>query len=224
MENMIEILRNERFSEIENHENKGYKINKAQYRFLDQISISYSDEMYKFNVQLTYPEVYFYIFKENSNIYLTIKEIYDILNKKSDKNIIVNELKTVLQQQKKIHVSNRNQNYLIRTISKDYSEYNIDLDDGKIRIDYNHFLFLIILIQEKSNYLFSKNENKFNDYFDGIIRLLICLLTLEEDNSILTNLGWYYNHKSKSFYLKKLDGEKKVLKYYLTDKQLVSII
>lgn len=229
MNKLVETLRLNRYAEIDKFEKKSYVMNKQNYRFSDFIEVEAFDKIYKFNVQTTYPEILFYITQNGSNMYFSISEIYDLLLiiKNSDNNLLLQDvLSSLLVEKNQVEIFYDGNIYHARTIKEDLSENYIIVEDDNMIIGYNELFFLIILIQEKSNYLFSKSKEGMHYYKDGIIRLLIVLLSVNNGNPLLEDLGWMFNEETNRF--NKINvpksNKRQSLKYYLTQAEFEDIM
>ena len=93
MKNFIPVIRAKRLVEMKQYLDKEYRIqDKKHYMMLGKIKLSYMDIWYEYGIQVTQDEVYFYICKNNANIYFSIVEIYKLLHGLKEKDIV---LKTV---------------------------------------------------------------------------------------------------------------------------------
>lgn len=100
----------------------------------------------------------------------------------------------------------------------------INPKDSSVEITYQEFFTLINLIQEKSNTLFLWREND-KTYVNGLMRLLIVLLSNNEDMEILLQKGWKYDEDNEKYILDvKRDKEINKSKYYLTEDDYNNII
>lgn len=228
MYELFDLLRKKRFDEINEYESKNYSMNKNTFQYLDKILISIYGKEYLFKVKVTYPEIFFFLSKDDSNIYFSINDIYLIFDLIVNKNGDHTFLKTILElldTKEKMKVSYSSNEYLIRGIPRTQKNGIFNFDEAAMTLEYYELLSLLLLIQEKSNYLFSKNILNV-DYQDGIIRMIFALLYLKKDDPLLLKIGWKYNHDSNFF--EKLSYEKLVgrqkFKYYLTQKELEDIM
>ena len=81
MNTFIPTIRDRRREEINNHKANGIGfIEENHYKLLERIYITKEEEMFCFEVRVDFSDVRFYISKNNSCIYLSINEIYMLLN------------------------------------------------------------------------------------------------------------------------------------------------
>lgn len=233
----IPAIREVRRNEINIYKSNGIDfIRENDYKLVERISIAKSQNCYNFEVRVDFKEVRFYIIKSNSCIYLSLYEIYTLLN-----DIYLNSDIDISEELKKIYDNSKekfickNKEYEFPECSIIENQYQIRIPNSNLEISYTELLLLIFLIQEKSNYLCSISEDMYI-YKNGIINMMITLLNCREDNTYLKELGWYYSqHKSyysenQLKYLKKSDEKyeerKKIAdrKYYLTQSEMKSIL
>lgn len=245
MKNFIPAIRTDRYREMKIYEDREYSfINKRSYRMRDEIETMQEKYVFKFGVEVTQSDIYFYLNDNSANIYLSIIEIYDILlyiSYREGVDFVVNILKRQLNVKIKIKKPNNSEKkgeiinqekFIYRGI-----EYNIrktvalpktgkiEIPDSSLIISYEHLFMLINLIQEKSNALFLRGKSS-KIYADGLIRMYIILLTKKEDVDVLSSIGWKFNGtKDKFIYVmptKETERNKK--KYYLTKSEYKNII
>lgn len=244
LENFIPTIRTDRFREIKNYEDKGYSFNdKRGYRMVDTIETTQNNYCYKYGVEVTQNEIYFYIIDRSANIYLSFIDIYNILidiSYKEGIDFVIRILKEQLRiKVKKKRSKNINKDdyinqvkflyrgieYNIRKTVKIKKTNNITIPDSSLEISYEYLFMLINLIQEKSNCLFL--QGKLNKNFaDGLLRMYIALLCNIEDKEILSNIGWKYNNSSNKFefFEPSENTERNKKKYYLTKTEYENII
>lgn len=238
MFDFIPIIRNERRKEINNYKKLGVKfIEENHYMLIRRIYIPRNDDIFTFEVRANFKEPKFYIIKNDSCIYLSFYEIYLLLNDiclNSDIDII-KELEKICNDNSKANFIYENIEYLFPETSYIEEQYYVNIPNSSLIISYNELLILISLIQEKSNYLWSRSDEDEN-YNNGLINLLITLLNSRENNELLNKIGWNYStnkykySKNSLVYLdesnENYDIRKKIVdrKYYLTDEEMKSIL
>ena len=151
------------------------------------------------------------ILKEQANIKIEEKE-----NSKTKEKQIVNQEKFMYRGV---------EYYIKKTVEIDKEkDGKINPKDSSVEITYQEFFTLINLIQEKSNTLFLWREND-KTYVNGLMRLLIVLLSNNEDMEILLQKGWKYDEDNEKYILDvKRDKEINKSKYYLTEDDYNNII
>lgn len=233
----IPTIREVRRNEINKYKSDGIDfIRENDYKLVDKIFISKSNNCYNFEVRVDFKEVRFYIIKSNSCIYLSLYEIYTLLNYiflNSDIDI-TEELRKVYDDSKEIFTCSK-KDYEFPDCSVIENQYQIRIPNSNLKISYTELLLLIFLIQEKSNYLCSISEDMYI-YKNGIINMMIALLKCQADSTYLNKLGWYYSKQENKYmenqlkYLNKSDenykDRKKLAdrKYYLTLSEMESIL
>ncbi len=239
MYEFVPAIRTDRFREIKQYKEKGFTFtNENDYILIDQVKIQQNlEEMLTFEVRVTFSEVRFFIIKNSACIYLTIYQLYEILNQitKEGKIDVVYQLKQMIKRKKKEKIKYRGINYEIPKISKFSAKHTIYIPDSNTHITYSELFYLLALVQEKSNYLCSISREMKNFTY-GLYRLLIALLTLNQNHQILKKKGWEFDVDNKCFKRNTLQKWKKDIKgykkhnkivdrkYYLTEKELKSII
>lgn len=223
MKNFIPVMRAKRLLEMKQYLDKGYGVqDKKHYLMLEKITLEYMDVLYEYGIQVTQDEVYFYICRDNANIYLSIVEIYKLLVRLAikDKEYFLNCLKKQLKQKasEKGEFYNQGLSYKVMRPIEMKKEAFIDIPQTGIQITSKELFLLIILIQEKSNALFKRSTGNKRLYVNGILRLLIVLLEREQDDTLLKSLGWSWNAKEYEFQYVSKDNRKgrEIFKYYLT--------
>lgn len=230
-------IREDRRNEINTYKSNGIEfIRENDYKLVERICISKNLNCYNFEVRVDFKEVRFYIIKSDSCIYLSLYEIYSLLNDiyiYSDIDII-EELKKIYDNSKGKFIC-KNKEYEFPECSIIENQYQIRIPNSNLEISYTELLLLVFLIQEKSNYLCSISEDMYI-YKNGIINMMITLLNYHDDNTHLKELGWYYSKQENRYmenqlrYLKKSDEKykerKKIAdrKYYLTQSEMKSIL
>lgn len=235
----IPTIRSDRHREIDKYIKKGYNVaDKTEYIYVDTISISNYKGIHEkliYEVRLNIHWVNFYIMKFGSRIYLTMNDIYLYLYKfKNDYSInVIDHLRSF----------NRIGKYSLDENEKKDYEYYMTFDYMSVKyhisqlpecekysdtivlnhidcpISYADILVLLFLIQGKSNYFETLSNNK---YTDGLINMLIALLTCNYNNDILEKKGWQYMIEMKRFKnIKKYDSSNiNKKKWYLTEDEL----
>lgn len=240
MYEFVPAIRTDRFREIKQYKEKGFKFtSENDYILINQVKIKdHLEEILTFEVRVDFPEVRFFIIKNSACIYLTIYQLYQVLNQiaKEGKIDVVYQLKQMINKKKKQNFNYRGIKYEVSKIRKFSAKHMIYIPDSNTYITYTELFYLLALIQEKSNYLcsISKEKKKFSY---GIYRLLIAFLTLKQDHRIFKKIGWEYDINNECFKINTMQKKKKEdtkgykkynkiveRKYYLTEKELGSII
>lgn len=241
---LVPLFRNDRKREIEEYKSRGYSfLNKQdKYLYIRKIYIQYKEKRkYKFQVQVDNKEIKYYINNNEGNIYLGIEELYNLFQSMCNeigREIIIEIFTDYLKKKEKKDEENDDMKieymgveYPIPFVERDKLELIKDkkvfIDNSSISVEYIEVFFLLFLIQDKSNYLFSNSIIKSNiSYRDGIVRLILALVSLNNDNDLLKKIGWFY--KADRFVLvnkEKINKRKRgSKKYYLTKKEINDII
>jgi hypothetical protein len=241
----IPIIRTDRKREINKYKNLNYFIaDEKEYRLIDRIRTLQPKCTFDFGVEANNREIYFYIIKDGSNTFFSIYEIYEELY-----NIAIREgskfVIDILKEQANIKIEEKENSktkekqivnqekfmyrgveyYIKKTVEIDKEkDGKINPKDSSVEITYQEFFTLINLIQEKSNTLFLWREND-KTYVNGLMRLLIVLLSNNEDMEILLQKGWKYDEDNEKYILDvKRDKEINKSKYYLTEDDYNNII
>lgn len=239
MHRFIPTIRSDRFREAYNYENKGYSINKADYIYVDDILIKSIAGELLIEVRVDIHEVNFYIKKNGSRIYLEMIDIYEFLVKFTEilGSIVMEHLKKyinigtyAIEDNEKAdnkyyaEFSHKNVKYYFSQIP-DFNKYNecTYLENIDIKLNYEEILTLLFLIQAKSNYFEKLSHSK---YINGLINMMITLLTNKKDNKILENHGWVYDKEMGKFKIISDYYEKKLFKrkFYLTSEEMKDIL
>lgn len=221
MKNFIPVLRCERLREMQKYESQGYSIFKRkEYRMVKKISIRYMEKTYEYGVHITQNEFYFFIIRDGANIYLSIKEIYDLIADMDEKSDFVKVLKKQLIQRKKERSSfscDGMKFYITKPVDCVIEE-RLKVPNTGMKITVKELFILLMLIQEKSNCMFERSSAVRKKYVNGIIRLLIVLLEEEAEDSLLADLGWKWDSDDKRYQYESIFKKKgrAALKYYLT--------
>ena len=223
MKNFIPVMRAKRLLEMKQYTDKGYSVqDKKHYLMLEKIKLNYMDTWYEYGIQVTQDEVYFYICKDNANIYLAIVEIYKLLVglSEDDKEYFLSCLKKQLKQRavEKGEFINQELSFKIMRPIDMKKDTFIDIPQTGIRITSKELFLLLVLIQEKSNALFKRSTGSKRLYVNGIFRLLIILLESDKGDPLLESLGWSWDVNKKRFTYSSKDDRKgrEKFKYYLT--------
>lgn len=235
----IPTIRTDRNREIKKYKDKGFTfIKENDYKLISKVYIPHTKNTKMFfEVRVDFSEVRFYIIKSGASIYLTIYQLYVILYniQLEGKIVVVNELEKLLKTKKFTNFFYCDIEYKIPSIKKFDRNHKVYIPYSDIKVDFNELLYLLVLIQEKSNYLCSLSESK-KEFSNGIIRLLISLLSIENNCELLNRIGWFWNADEKKYnsneltkiygdYDNKASHNKLVeRKYYLTEYELDSII
>lgn len=230
MNNFVPLLRSDRLREIIEYNKRGYvfRLGEDQYKYVRNISVCNAHNYeFNFEVRVSQDEPRFYIVSEKDNtkescIYLTIYELYLILVEMSLA-LTVDVVTRILKNKRdsKLNIDYTGLKFQVNFFSSNIPEGKIKIPESNIEITYENFLLLLALIQDKSNYYWSisTNENK-EKFTDGILRLLITLISTK-GSEILESHKWYYNDKKEIYEKPK---EKYEFKYYLTQKEFESIM
>ncbi|MGP1434360.1 MAG: hypothetical protein ACTTKP_08790 [Catonella sp.] len=225
MADFLTILRTDRKREISGYRKRGYLVREG-YRLVRKISI----EDMEFGVQVSAQDYFFFLIGNNQNAYYSVYELYNLLHLmavREGKDYVNSLLQKQIDSKYRCIFKYEDIEYeMKKSVIPDENE-KIEVEDGSEQVDYKTLFILLNLIQEKSNSLFgSRRKNK--DYKNGIIRLLITLIDVEQNNQILTEKGWVYDEEEKKF---KYDGKtvqyknnEKFKKYYLTKGEKDSIM
>lgn len=241
MINFVPLIRADRRREINAYKSKGYifRGTELSYCFTRNITVSnlsiYSkgkdtpiERQYHFQVrQINEPKFYVLVDSDDQYqccLYLSIYEIYEILLQFANKMTPLTVVEYLM--------SDRSQKWYFQYTSLEfeinfYSEApnsEIQLVPGSnVTLSYENLLILIIMIQEKSNYLWgiSKEEGK-EKYTDGIIRLLCCLISTS-GNEILEKHGWMFLTNEGKYHLN-LEKTYPLKKSYLTQQEYKNIM
>lgn len=237
MYTFVPTIRENRRNEINIHKLNGIDfVRENDYKLVERIFILKDNIRFDFEVRVDFREVRFYIIKNYSCIYLTLYEIYLLLNDiyiNSDIDVSV-ELKKIYDNAKEKFIC-KNKEYEFPKSSFIENQYKIRIPNSNLEISYTELLLLIFLIQEKSNYLCSISEDMYI-YKNGIINMMITLLNCRKKTTCLRELGWNYSPdknryiENKLRYLDKNDEkyrERKETvdrKYYLTETEMNCIL
>lgn len=236
MNEFVPTIRNDRYREINVYKAKNFSfIDEHKYELIDVLSINVEHDIkYKFEVRVNFNEVRFFIIKKGSSIYLSMYQLYELFYQqmfKSNKDDILFHLNQLLTPQQKNIFIYKGIEYKLTEIENFNSNQIVEIPNSGLNITLTELFYLLVLIQEKSNYFcnLSKTNKK---YSNGLIRLLIALLKTEKDNKLLMQLGWFKNKDDNKFEQNTLQKTKNDLKqnkivnrkYYLTEKELNSII
>lgn len=212
------------------YEQKGYSfISKKDYLMLEKVYLDYCDKRYYFGLQVNQDEFYFYIINNNSNIYLSIYDIYCLLYEivcKNSNTEFLNLIKRQMNMSTRLtqEVWYKNLYYSIHKIVRIKKDGCVISPESGVSITYSQLFLLINLIQAKSNALFEKSTQQNRKYKNGILRLFTALLSTTSNNDILKSIGWVY--KDGKFILDRIENEteRSKQKYYLTKEELKTIL
>lgn len=239
MNKFIEVIRSDREEEISTYEKRGYIFgkNRRTYEFVRKISFNHDGLPYNCQVRVDFREIRFYLLGNDTNtveyegyIYFTIYELYRLL-----KNIVlvegldavVNVLESYLESTLHENFSYEENIYNFKIPRLEDIDGKFELNEASLTVTYREIYLLLSLIQDKSNYLFSISTDG-SDYKDGIIRLMIALLSTNASNQLLESIGWEYDLENDKFNLNKKYVESKEdrasKRYYLTNAELRSIL
>lgn len=236
MEDFISIVRTDRKRELAFYKQLGYAlVNDSQYILINKIIVYTHQKKYNIGVQVDGYEVYFYIIDDGANYYLSIYDIYKVLHQiaiSNDDDFVIKSLKKQLSRRTKHKdtFSYKGVNYELSPIILPPTNGLVMLPGASKEIDYEHLFVLLSLIQEKSNAFFRRSKKSTDKkYKNGIIRLLIVLLSQQHDIPLLNELGWFWASDCFVFdrsQTQKIDErrERNKKKYYLTNEEYSSII
>lgn len=223
MKNFIPVMRSNRLLEMKYYLDKGYIIqDKKHYIMLETVSIEYMREKYHLGVQVTQDEFYFFIKKNNANIYLSIYEIYELIYEinKKDNGYFVDRLRKQLNQKQSIRSEFICRELIYKIASPvDISlEIKVNVPQSGIQISNKELLLLILFIQEKSSSLFRRSTGIKKKFVNGILRLYLILFNDIKDDELLTSLGWKWDEQTKKYFFHRNEEGKgrEKYKYYLT--------
>ena len=157
MKNFIPVMRSNRLLEMKYYLDKGYIIqDKKHYIMLETVSIEYMREKYHLGVQVTQDEFYFFIKKNNANIYLSIYEIYELIYEinKKDNGYFVDRLRKQLNQKQSIRSEFICRELIYKIASPvDISlEIKVNVPQSGIQISNKELLLLILFILSKYSF------------------------------------------------------------------------
>lgn len=228
MKNFVPAVRTDRFREMKMYADKGYSfIIKRDYRKVDKIFVENNGKEYTFGIEVTQNEIYFYIVNDLANAYLTLVDIYVILAeiaKAEGTGTVVKVLKKQLRCKETDSFYYQGIEYKMRRTAA-WSSKEVRISQTGLYLTYQQILMLVNLIQEKSNSFFQRSK-AYKSYKDGILRLLIALLSCEEDCVLLSHLGWRYSGEEQRFRLQIQEetDERSKMKYYLTRMEYKNIM
>ncbi len=242
MTDVIASIRTDRRREINAKIEKGIIIKSVRtYRYVDKIIIRLNDGEVPFGIQADEDEIYFYIgcddIRKNAslaNMYFSIEDIYNVLNSLSEEKKKRVRL-LLLELTKEIDFKNVAENhyrvdeviycglaYKVTLSEFPDDDWAIACDDGAGQIGIKKVMLLIYLIQEKSNVMLNQENSH---YRNGIVRLLIAILSRASDHKILKEKGWRYNETINCFqFIKEGTNRSFVEKYCLTSQEYDTII
>lgn len=226
MNNFIPLLRADRLREINEYANREYifRLGQNKYNhvgnFIVTNNIATDSTKYYFEARTNQKEPRFYLTVKDDTglkeccIYLKLFDIYILLYELCKKVPKEKVTEILLSERNMIwRVNYTRLNFEMKFFSAEIPDEYMRIPESNIKISYQNLFCIIALIQDKSNYFWSisTEENK-NNYTDGIIRLLVCLINTEE-NSILESHMWKYISKLNRYELRTDDYN---YKYYLT--------
>jgi len=238
MKNLIPLLRQDRLREIKEYKARGYIFRNGENKYFyvrnitvsnkeiqDDLKTPDNEVTYSFQVRVDQDERRFYILNKSTMqsdncIYLTIYEIYQLLIEISRLITPQKIVATLLGgRTNKRYINYTDLQFEVSFFDDDFEPCEVSIPGSNIMISYENLLILIALIQDKSNYLWSDNEEK-SLYIDGLLRLLCCLISTQ-DNEELKNHGWLYD---PDLALYKVTDANNKEKYYLTPDQYQNIM
>ncbi len=233
MNSFIPTIRTDRIREIFEYEARGYSFrDKRTYLFIRSIDIPYAGDTYSFQVRVDVREVKFHSIKGDGSIYLTVGELAHLFFKMrqyTNTNYIVTILKSILESDSIHQFMYQRVDYALSFSNDIPISGDIEVGSTQVFLSYIELFLLLSLIQSKSNYFFSiSKDSRDKSYSNGLIRLLIVLLSIDNDDPLLMNLGWYYDPSSQLFRLastgKHPKTDRRSKKYYLTENEMRSIL
>lgn len=233
MNTLIPLVKSDRSREMLVYKDKGYSFRTGEnkYIYIRNIKIKVKRKTYFFQIRDNQSELKFYIYLNDSCIFLTLLEIYELLKQISDELGSNRVQKILVGDRKKIAVLDyMGLTFEVMFFSNTIPKGNVLLPESNLEISYEYLFLLIALIQDKSNYfwMLSKKDNR--KYIDGIVRLFACLVSTK-NNKFLKKLGWYYDANKEKYTFEELRDVNKIfttkdnkgnvirIKYYLTEKQ-----
>ena len=225
----LSTARTDRFRQINAYKAKDYLAD-DKYRMTESVTMSYYGE---YGCQVSLRDFYFYITENKGNAYYSVKELYQLLNRISQKegcdfvmNLLSEIEKASTAKKTDDYIIYRGIQYSIRPHVEPVVNGKIKILDGSVSLSYKELTGLLILIQEKSNYFWnSKKDNK--KYTEGLLRLFKALITSAKDHPVLEDKGWKYSVEKDEFdYVGQFSSDDKKSKrvYYLTKGELDDII
>lgn len=229
MKNLIPACRTDRIREMNEYEKKGYSIqNKDKYIMLDFVETEYCGQLYRYGIQVTRDDLYFFITRNSANVYLTIVELYELMRSITQKesDFLITTMKRQLRIRRESKVRYRGLEYKIPEIALLPEKGEVVIPDSGMKISYDELYVLMNLIQAKSSALFKRGKAKDKKYAMGLLRLFIVLLSKQESITLLEELGWEWDDVEKKHqfcWKKKKEGRGKY-KYYLTRREYETIM
>lgn len=223
----LSILRTDRSREISKCKKKNYIVDKY-YRMVRKMYFEHDDKSIEMGVQVSATDFFFYLIDDEENAYYSIREIYDLLHSMSkvEGEKYVTELLTQqCNAKEKEKFKYEEIEYEIRKSIVPDKTGEIVVYDGSKPVSYEMLFVLINVVQEKSNALFKRKKGN-EAYINGIIHLLIAMLSIDNDNMILGEKGWFWDDETKKFIYKDIleKDEKVIKKYYLTKGEFDAIM
>jgi hypothetical protein len=237
METLIPLIKSDRLREIILYKSKDYsfRLGENKYIYLSKINIKINKNNYCFQIRDNQSEQKFFISINDSCIYLTVMEIYDLLKRICD-DIGTKRIKNILmgKRNKIAKIDYLGLPFEVLFFTSSIPKGKLFLPESNIKINYEYLFLLIALIQDKSNYLWKLSNVDNGIYINGILRLLTCFISTKQ-NEILKKYGWDYNLSNERYYfnIKKLSkpittkdkkGNDIKIKYYLTQEQYEDIM
>jgi len=233
MKTLIPLIKSDRLREMNLYKSKEYSFRSGEdkYIYLRKINIIINRNKYYFQIRDNQYELKFFISVEDSCIYLTIMEIYDLLKKISD-NIGAKKIAKILvgDRKKTAKIDYMGLEFEVMFFTSSIPKGKVLLPESNVEISYEYLFLLIAIIQDKSNYLWRLSNTDNNKYLDGILRLFACLISTKQ-NKILEDIGWYYNTLKDKYSFNEFKNMNEIIttkdikandikvKYYLTHKQ-----
>lgn len=209
MKDFIYIARDDMRSQREGYINLGYSVPYNSYKMISNIKLLENNLDYE--IRINNKEVFFYILNQNTYHYMTIVDIYNVIQ-----NVVLeypHHEKAILECLDEKHLQTKkfeynSKIYCYESTHMDIPDLNVILEK-KLEIKLKDIIELLYLIQGKSNALFANEK----EYQYGIIRLISMMIKLDGDSDVLNIRGWKYN--DDRFVLDKNIANERY-KYYLT--------
>ena len=193
-ESFINDIKENRIAEIKSIQNKGYSVNKIDYKFFDYFYVHFLERTFKYSLFLKNNEVNFLIVEEvhdsaNSVIksrskYYSMTSLFSEL-KVFDKSQII--IKCISKSKRElINISYRNYLYELEIPSISKKEIR-ELEKNNPSLVKLYLLFA--LIQNKSNLIFKNLP----EYKDGIYRFFVAYCVCRYNNQVMKKRGWFIN-------------------------------
>lgn len=224
MRDFLSILRTDRKREISKYREKDYLVSES-FRMVRKIKI----DGFTIGVQVSSQDYFFYLIDDGQNAYFSVRELYDLLVQMSiqeGKKYVLGLLEKQIVDEKETAFRYENIDYSIKKTTIPEREGVIIVEDGSNAVSYQQLFVLLNLVQQKSNTMFENSPGN-EDYKNGILRLLMTLIEIEENHKILQSKGWFFDSEDEKYVYKDVflnEEDKKLKKYYLTEEERDDII